>query len=102
MSAKRIVTTFRASVPTKPSVMGRFSSSRHGLDKALAWRGGWLVTTRVTDPHGEGRAMPTDHENEQRLRDAGVIKMDEPPGEYEEVFAGLTREQVDLIIAVKR
>jgi hypothetical protein len=46
--------------------------------------------------------MPTDNDSEQRLRDAGVIVADEPPPEYEAVVRGLTRDEVDVIVAVKR
>lgn len=47
--------------------------------------------------------MATDPENEQRLRDAGMILTeDQLPQEYAEVLDGLTSDEVDVIIAVKK
>jgi hypothetical protein len=47
--------------------------------------------------------MATERDNEQRLRDAGMILTKDPlPQEYAEVFDGLTSDEVDVIIAVKK
>ncbi len=45
--------------------------------------------------------MPTDHGNEKRLRDAGLITTDDVPPAYKEVFEGLTAEEVKVILDVK-
>lgn len=46
--------------------------------------------------------MPTDADNQQRLRDAGVIVADDLPQEYAAVAEGLTSDEVDVIVAVKK
>ena len=47
--------------------------------------------------------MGIDPDNEQRFRDAGMILTDDPlPQEYAEVVDGLTSDEVDVIIAVKK
>jgi hypothetical protein len=45
--------------------------------------------------------MATDQNKEQRLLDAGVIVADLPT-EYQAVVEGLTPDEVDIIVAVKR
>jgi hypothetical protein len=44
--------------------------------------------------------MPNGSENEERLRAAGVIYTELPP-EYAEVVANLSRDEVDVLMAVK-
>jgi len=47
--------------------------------------------------------MPTARDNEERLRDAGVIITDKPLEEpYQAVVEGMTPDEVDVLIAVKR
>jgi hypothetical protein len=46
--------------------------------------------------------MRTDADNQQRLRDAGVIVADDLPQEYAAVADGLTDDEVDVIVAVKK
>jgi hypothetical protein len=47
--------------------------------------------------------MATDSaSNEQRLRDAGVIIADSLPPEYAAVADGLTDDELDAIVAVKK
>jgi hypothetical protein len=47
--------------------------------------------------------MGINPDNEQRFRDAGMILTDDPlPQEYAEVVDGLTSDEVDVIIAVKK
>jgi hypothetical protein len=48
--------------------------------------------------------VPTRSPNEQRLRDAGVIKskVRRLPEEYRAVVEGLTPDEVDVIVAVHR
>jgi hypothetical protein len=41
-------------------------------------------------------------DNEQRLRDADMIKPDALPAEYAAVVDGLTPDELDTIVAVKK
>jgi hypothetical protein len=51
----------------------------------------------------EGKlSMATDRDRQQKLRDAGVIVADELPPEYAAVVEGLTRDELDVIISVKK
>jgi hypothetical protein len=45
--------------------------------------------------------MATAQDNEQRLRDAGVIVIDELPREYRAVVEGLTPDELEVIVAMK-
>jgi hypothetical protein len=46
--------------------------------------------------------MSTEPSNEQRLRDAGVIVSDDLPAEFSAVAAGLTSDELDTIVSVKK
>jgi hypothetical protein len=46
--------------------------------------------------------MTTGENRTQQLRDAGVITAKELPREYEAVLAGLTPDEFEVIVAVKR
>jgi hypothetical protein len=47
--------------------------------------------------------MATARDNEQRLRDAGVIITDQPLEEpYQAVVQGMTPDEVDVLIAVRQ
>jgi hypothetical protein len=46
--------------------------------------------------------MAPAQDNEQRLRDAGVIVSDELPPEYVAVVEGLTPDELEVIVAMKR
>jgi hypothetical protein len=46
--------------------------------------------------------MATDPDKQQRLRDAGVIVTDDLPQEYAAVVEGLTPDELEVIVAVKR
>jgi hypothetical protein len=45
--------------------------------------------------------MATEPSNQQLLRDEGVIKTDDLPQRYADVIDGLSRHEVDTIVAVK-
>jgi hypothetical protein len=46
--------------------------------------------------------MSTDQGRMQRLRDAGAIPSDGLPREYEAVVEGLTPQELEVVLAVKR
>jgi hypothetical protein len=46
--------------------------------------------------------MATERDPQQRLRDVGVITVDELPREYAAVVEGLSPDELETIIAVKR
>jgi hypothetical protein len=46
--------------------------------------------------------MATERDNEQRLRDAGVIRQVDLERPYEALVEGLTPDEVDVLIAVRK
>lgn len=46
--------------------------------------------------------MPGGNDNEQKLRDEGIIVADELPLPYQRLVASLTKQEVQRLIAMKR
>jgi hypothetical protein len=90
---------------TEASVIEQFSSSVHALDKAVAAAGGWEHEGGLRGPgprHGR-LFMATAPDNEQRLRKKEIVREGVVlPEAYRAVVEGLTPDELEVILAVKR